>query len=90
MLVGVVVDELHYGSSLLEIRTAIAPAAASPLTFDSVGIEAKIRHATVATAMNIAVQVACLDTALSPIERLRIAEPETKTQSEGMRISTIG
>lgn len=67
----------------------MAPPAASALTFDSVGIEANIRPATAATAMNIAVQVACPDTTLSPIERLRIAEPETKTQSEDIRISAV-
>ena len=71
------------------MRIAIAPPAASALTFDSVGIEANIRPAMAVTAMNAAVQVACPETALSPIERLRIAEPETKTQSEDMRISAV-
>lgn len=77
------------GSSLLEMRMAIAPPAASQLTFDSVGIEVKIKPATAPTATNAAVQVPCSDTALSPIEKLRMAEPVTKTQSEDIFVSTV-
>ena len=77
------------GSSLLEIRMAIAPPAASQLTFDSVGIEVKIKPATAPTATNAAVQVPCSDTALSPIEKLKMAEPVTKTQSEDIIVSTV-
>lgn len=77
------------GSSLLEIRMAIAPPAASQLTFDSVGIEVKIKPATAPTATNAAVQVPCSDTAFSPIEKLKMAEPVTKTQSEDIIVSTV-
>ena len=77
------------GSSLLEMRMAIAPPAASQLTFDSVGIEVKIKPATAPTATNAAVQVPCSDTAFSPIEKLKMAEPVTKTQSEDMIVSTV-
>ena len=77
------------GSSLLEMRMEIAPPAASQLTFDSVGIEVKIKPATAPTATYAAVQVPCSDTALSPIEKLRMAEPVTKTQSEDIFVSTI-
>ena len=77
------------GSSLLEIRIAIAPHAASQLTFDSVGMEVRRKHATAPTATYAAVQVPCSDTALSPIEKLRMAEPVTKTQSEDMIVSTV-
>lgn len=77
------------GSSLLEIRMAIAPPAASQLTFDNVGIEVKMKHATAPTATYAAVQVPCSDTALSPIEKLSMAEPVTKTQSENMIVSTV-
>jgi hypothetical protein len=66
---------------------AIAPPAASQLTFDSVGIEVKIKHATAPTATYTAVQVPCSDTAFSPIEKLRMAEPVTKTQSEHISVS---
>lgn len=77
------------GPSLLEIRIAIAPHAASQLTFDSVGMEVRRKHATAPTATYAAVQVPCSDTALSPIEKLRMAEPVTKTQSEDMIVSTV-
>ena len=68
---------------------AMAPPAASQLTFDSVGTEVKIKHATALTATNAAVQVPCSDTALSPIERLRMAEPLTKIQSKHTIVSTV-
>lgn len=77
------------GFSLLEIRMVTAPPAASQLTLDRVGIEVRIKVVTAPTATNVAVQVPCSDTAFRPIERLNIAEPETKTQSEDMNISTI-
>jgi hypothetical protein len=59
-----------------------APAAASQLNFDRVGIEVRIQATTAAATMNTAVQVPCSDTALSPIDTLRIAEPATKIQSD--------
>ena len=68
---------------------AIAPTAASQLTFDNVGIEVRIKAATAPTATYAAVQVPCSDTALSPIEKLRMAEPVTKTQSEDTIVSTV-
>lgn len=58
-----------------------APAAASQLIFDNVGIEERIKVVTAATAMKMAVHAPWLDTALSPIEMLKSAEPETNTQS---------
>ena len=59
----------------------MAPAAASQLIFESVGMEDNTKVATAATATKTAVQVAWLEMALSPIEILRMADPETKTQS---------
>jgi hypothetical protein len=70
------------------MRMAIAPPAASQLTFDNVGMEVRINPATAPTATNAAVQVPCPDTALSPIEKLRMPEPATKIQSEDIRVST--
>jgi len=66
-----------------------APAAASQLIFESVGIEHRRKVATAATATNTAVQVALLDTALSPMETLKMADPETNTQSLRDEVSTI-
>jgi hypothetical protein len=67
----------------------IAPAAASQLIFASVGIEQRVQVIIAATATYTAVHVAWLETALSPIETLRIAEPETKIQSRDPSISAI-
>jgi len=67
----------------------MAPAAASQLIFESVGMEDNTKVATAATATKTAVQVAWLDTAFSPIEMLRMADPETKTQSvDNNQVST--
>jgi hypothetical protein len=66
----------------------MAPAAASQLIFESVGMEDNTNVATAATATNTAVQVAWLETALSPMETLRMADPETKTQSVDDQVST--
>jgi hypothetical protein len=67
----------------------MAPAAASQLIFESVGMEDNTKVATAATATNTAVQVACPETALSPMEMLRMADPETNTQSVNAEVSTI-
>lgn len=48
-------------------------------------MEVRRKHATAPTATYAAVQVPCSDTALSPIEKLRMAEPVTKTQSDYTR-----
>ena len=76
-------------ADLLETRMLTAPAAASQLNFDSVGMEVRIQATTAATATNTAVQVPCSDTALSPIDTLRMAEPATKIQSEVPNISIV-
>ena len=75
-------------SVLLETRMLMAPAAASQLIFERVGMEDNTNVATAATATNTAVQVAWLETALSPMEMLRMADPETKTQSVDDEVST--
>lgn len=74
-------------SYLLETRILTAPAAASQLIFESVGIEHSTKVATAATATNTAVQVALLETALSPMEMLKMADPETNTQSVVTQVS---
>ena len=68
--------------SLLETRILAAPAAASQLSFDKVGIEVKHQATIAATATNTAVHVPWLVIALRPIDTLRMAEPATKIQSE--------
>jgi virulence-associated protein VapD len=66
----------------------MAPAAASQLIFESVGMDDNTKVATAATATNTAVQVAWLETAFSPMEMLRMADPETNTQSVVAEVST--
>lgn len=58
-----------------------APAAASQLSFDRVGIDVKHQATTAATATNTAVQVPWLEIALRPIDTLKMAEPATNIQS---------
>jgi len=77
------------GRFLLETKMLMAPAAANQLIFESVGMEDNTKVATAATATNTAVQVTWLETALSPIEMLRMADPETNTQSVDDEVSTI-
>ena len=66
----------------------MAPAAASQLIFERVGMEDNTNVATAATATNTAVQVAWLETALSPMEMLRMADPDTNTQSVNTVVNT--
>lgn len=65
----------------------MAPAAASQLIFESVGMEDNTKVATAATATKTAVHIAWLETALSPMEMLRMADPETNTQSVYTKVS---
>lgn len=66
-----------------------APAAASQLSFDRVGIEVRHQATIAATATNTAVHVPWLEIALRPIDTLRMAEPATNIQSEKLIISTM-
>lgn len=92
MLVVFDVDQRHChlaGYNLLETRMLTAPAAASQLTFDKVGIDVRTQATIAAIATNTAVQVPCSETALSPIDTLKIAEPATKIQSGDWSVSVV-
>lgn len=66
---------------LLEVRIQVRPTQAIQLIRPSVWMLDSMHPTIAATATKTAVQVPCVETALRPMEILRMPEPATKIQS---------